>query len=157
MENNLAEINHSNYSIRLVPAEDTYPIRQAILRAGKPIEDCVFEGDTLKSTFHLGLFFKDSLIGVASFIQNNHDDFIEDFQYQLRGMAILQDFQKKGLGEILIIAGEEYLRKRDVFRLWFNAREKAVNFYKSHKYSIEGDAFDILGIGIHYLMSKEID
>ena len=40
--------------------------------------------------------------------------------------------------------------------LWCNARLVAVNFYKSLGFKINGELFDIVGIGPHYYMYKEI-
>ena len=34
----------------------TYLIRQEVLRKGKPIETCHFDGDTEKNTIHFGFF-----------------------------------------------------------------------------------------------------
>ncbi|EGV44084.1 GNAT family N-acetyltransferase [Bizionia argentinensis JUB59] len=145
---------NKDYSIRFISSEETYPIRQPVLRPGRALEDCVFTDDTLGSTFHLGLFFQDILIGVASYMKNKNDSFAEETQYQLRGMAILKDYQKKGLGEFLLKAGETNLAKSNVNRLWFNARENAVNFYKKHGYETQGTNFNIEGVGIHFLMTK---
>ena len=155
MIKNLHITTDSNFTIKPISAEETYAIRQPILRAGKPIDDCKFEGDTLESTFHLGLFFNDTLIGVASYMKNHHANFSEEYQYQLRGMAILKEHQKKGLGTLLIQAGKEELSNRKVDRLWFNARETAIQFYKNHGYIIEGESFNIEGVGIHFLMTNK--
>ncbi|OBX21410.1 MULTISPECIES: GNAT family N-acetyltransferase [Bizionia] len=149
------KIDHFNYSVKRISAEETYAVRQSILRAGRPIDDCVFEGDTLESTFHLGLYFKASLIGVATYIKNKNAVFPEESQYQLRGMAILKKHQKKGLGTLLIQAGEAELLKMKVDRLWFNAREVATKFYTNHGYKIQGDSFNIESIGIHFLMTNK--
>lgn len=152
----LNTIENPDYSIKLISAEETLIIRQPILRAGRPIEDCIFDSDTLESTFHLGLFHKASLIGVASYMKNKNIVLSEETQYQLRGMAILKNYQKKGLGKLIITAGEEKLRILNVSLLWFNAREIAVRFYKNHDYKKQGIGFKIEGVGMHYLMTKEI-
>lgn len=142
------------YNIKYISTEETYRVRQPILREGRPIEDCVFEGDNKESTFHLGLFFKSELIGVASFMKNKSTLFSEDNQYQLRGMAILREFQHKGLGKLLLIEGEKILIKKAVNLLWFNAREIAIKFYQNNGYSKKGDAFIIPEIGLHFVMYK---
>ena len=69
-------------------------------------------------------------------------------------MAILKEFQLKGLGKQLIDEGENILIEKKVDLLWFNAREIAVEFYKSKGFLISGDAFTIPNIGIHYVMLK---
>jgi GNAT superfamily N-acetyltransferase len=111
--------------------------------------------DNEDSTFHLGLYFKEDLIGVASFMKNNHVLFDENMQYQLRGMAVLKSYQKKGLGYLLLEAGEIAVSQK-CSRLWFNAREIAVNFYKRGGYETADKPFIIEPIGKHYVMSKQL-
>ncbi len=149
-------MDSSEYVIKLISAEETYAVRQPVLRARRPIEDCIFDGDTLETTFHFGLYHKALLCGVASFMKNKNDSFPEETQYQLRGMAILEDYQKKGLGKLLLHTGEEKLTKINVDRLWFNAREIALKFYRNHGYETLGNSFNIEGVGIHFLMTKNV-
>jgi RimJ/RimL family protein N-acetyltransferase/GNAT superfamily N-acetyltransferase len=151
----LYKIKNPNYHIETISAIETYSVRHPELRAGRPIEDCAFDLDNEDSTFHLGLYFKKDLIGVASFIKNNHALFAENMQYQLRGMAVLKSYQKKGLGYLLIDAGELEVAKYCSI-IWFNAREVAVNFYKRGGYKIVDKPFIIEPIGKHYLMSKQL-
>jgi len=42
--------------IKEIPSKETYIVRQPVLRKGKPIESCIFEGDDLETTYHFGLF-----------------------------------------------------------------------------------------------------
>ncbi|WP_417290276.1 GNAT family N-acetyltransferase [Corallibacter sp.] len=142
-------------NVKKISANETHSVRHPVLRAGCPIEDCIFDGDTLKTTYHLGLYFKKELIGVVTLMKNKHDFYIEKSQYQLRGMAILHAYQKKGLGELLILEAEKLLKDLQTERLWLNAREVAVSFYKNQGYNINGDAFQIPKIGLHYTMSKK--
>jgi ribosomal protein S18 acetylase RimI-like enzyme len=145
----------NNITIKSISVKETYLVRHPILRAGKPIENCEFEGDEDESTLHLGLFFKTDLIGVASFIKNSNVLFIEKKQYQLRGMAILKEYQKKGFGNLLLVEGEEQLLNK-CQRIWFNARENALNFYIKNNYKIIDKPFEIADIGLHNVMSKKI-
>lgn len=144
------------YHIKQISAEEAYTVRQPVLREGRPIEDCVFEGDKNDNTFHLGLYVKSELIGVATFMNNKSNLFSEENQYQLRGMAVLKEFRHQGFGKLLIDEGEKILVQKKVDLLWFNAREIAVEFYKSKGFLISGDAFTIPNIGIHYVMLKKL-
>lgn len=142
--------------IKEISALETYPVRHPVLRKGRPLEDCHFEGDELQSTIHLGLFENENLVGVASLLKNNHPDFESNAQYQLRGMAVLESFQGKGYGNQLLKYGENLVKKLGADLIWFNAREKAISFYKNLGYSVIGDSFEIKGIGTHYRMIKKI-
>jgi RimJ/RimL family protein N-acetyltransferase/predicted GNAT family N-acyltransferase len=156
---NLTNLYHKKnnlVSVRKISTEDTLMIRQSVLRQGKPIESCFFDGDNRKNSLHLGLYYYGDLIGIATFMENNHPDFDELTQYQLRGMAILHQFQGKRLGNVLLEEGIKKLKKRKVNLLWCNAREIATNFYLKFDFKIYGKSFEIKGIGKHFTMFKSL-
>jgi GNAT superfamily N-acetyltransferase len=136
--------------------QDTYLIRHQVLRKGKPIETCCFNGDAENSTAHFGLFKEEQLIGVVSVFNTPSKHFKEQSQFQIRGMAVLDGFQHKGFGNQLVIYAENYCREKKGEVIWFNARQKAVPFYKKKDYKILGDAFEIPEVGIHFVMYKKI-
>ena len=142
--------------IKEISALETYPVRHPVLRKGRPLEDCHFEGDELQSTIHLGIFENENLVGVASLLKNNYPDFDSNKQYQLRGMAVLETCQGKGYGNQLLKYGENLMKELGTDLIWFNAREKAIPFYQNLGYTIIGDSFDIKGIGTHFSMFKKI-
>lgn len=144
----------SRISIKKITALETYSVRQPVLRKGRSIDSCRFDGDDLSTTFHLGIFSDNKLAGIATFLENTNKLFTEKKQFQLRGMAILKEYQKKGLGELLLKEGEAIILKKNGDRLWFNARELAVSFYKKNGFNIFGSAFNIPEIGLHYKMTK---
>lgn len=141
--------------VKKITALETYTVRQEVLRKGKPIETCHFIGDDATTTSHFGLFENEKLIGVVSVYKTNSILFAEKTQFQIRGMAVLEDFQSKGLGEQLLKTAENFCWEEKADLIWFNAREKAVSFYKKLGYEIIGDAFDISNVGIHFVMFKK--
>ena len=145
-----------NYTIKKITAQETYIVRHPVLRQGKPMESCVFEGDNLETTFHLGIFHKDRLVGISTFLLSRHPLLSEELQYQLRGMAVLNEYQNLGLGKLILNHGENLLKEQNIQIVWCNAREKAVNFYKKNDYTIIGLPFDIKDIGLHYIMCKTL-
>jgi len=147
-------ISTSSYTIKIISSKETYSVRHSVLRIGKPIESCVFNGDDLETTIHLGIFAKENLIGICSFFKNTNPNIPEKQQFQLRGMAILKPYQGKGLGKIILKHGETLLKDKNAKIIWCNARENAVNFYKKNRYQIIGESFNIKDIGLHYLMYK---
>lgn len=142
------------YTIKKITAAETFIVRQPVLRPGKPIASCHFDGDNLPTTVHFGIFEDEELLGVASVFKAKHELFTENTQYQLRGMAVLAAQQKKGLGEKLIRAAEKHTAAEHGEILWFNAREVAVPFYKKSGYTTIGEPFNIADIGPHYVMFK---
>lgn len=145
-----------DYSIKTIESLETHQIRHPVLRTGKPIESCIFEGDNLTTTIHIGIFTKDQLVGVCSFFKNNHDLISEASQYQLRGMAILKAFQNRGLGKTILTYGELHLKNKGINTIWCNAREVASHFYKKKGYKTIGKPFNIGTIGKHYIMHKRL-
>ncbi|MEL1253199.1 GNAT family N-acetyltransferase [Flavobacterium sp. DGU38] len=143
-------------SIKEISAHETYIVRQPVLRKGKPLTTCFFEGDNLQSTHHFGLFESQNLTGIISLFLKHNPIFAENLQAQIRGMAILESHQKKGFGERLIKHCEEYCLANQFDLIWFNARESAVGFYKKMGYETTGSSFEIPEVGTHYLMYKKL-
>mgnify|MGYP003634857626 FL=1 len=156
MTNQLYYKKEKDYSIKIIDSKETHQVRHPVLRAEKPVESCVFDGDDLNTTIHIGIFVKDKLIGVCSFFKNNHDLISEASQYQLRGMAILKAFQSFGFGKTILNYGELHLKNEGINTVWCNAREIAVSFYKKNGYQITGKPFNIETIGKHYIMYKKL-
>lgn len=143
--------------LKEITALETYSVRHPVLREGKPMESCHFEGDDLQSTIHLGLFINCALVGVVSLFKTKNIDFAEKHHFQIRGMAVLKHHQKMGYGERLLKEAELYAQKYKSDLLWFNARETALIFYEKMGYSVHGNSFLIGDIGTHFVMYKKMN
>lgn len=144
------------YTIKQIQAQEAYTVRHPVLREGKPIESCSFPNDDLISTQHFGLFVNKKIVGVVSLFQNKNATFSAENQWQIRGMAVLPHFQKKGFGRKLISHCEENIDSKNAV-IWFNARENAVPFYEKLGYKKIDKAFLIESIGLHFVMYKEFN
>jgi GNAT superfamily N-acetyltransferase len=142
--------------IKEIPSKETYIVRQPVLRKGKPIESCIFDGDDLETTHHFGIFDTENLTGIISLFHKSNPIFAEQNQSQIRGMAVLETHQKKRFGEALVKHCETYCNENKVDLIWFNARTTAVGFYKKMEYQPLGGPFDIKDVGEHYLMYKKL-
>lgn len=138
--------------IKKISAKDTYSVRHPVLRKEKKIESCSFDGDNSPTTTHFGYYEKDMLIGVISLFKTSNALFEEKEQYQIRGMAILESFQKKGIGKKLIEEALIYCKNQEAKLIWFNAREVAVGFYSKLGFKTIGTSFVIKDIGKHFVM-----
>jgi ribosomal protein S18 acetylase RimI-like enzyme len=143
--------------IKKITPKETYFVRNSVLRKGKPIESCYFKGDDLETTIHFGLYDDENCVAIVSVFQNKNDNFDEDLQFQIRGMAVLETYQNKGFGRQLIQHCEAYLKQEKTLLLWLNARESAVSFYSKIGYSVTGIPFEIAEIGVHYCMIKKTE
>ncbi|HEY4628744.1 MAG TPA: GNAT family N-acetyltransferase [Flavobacterium sp.] len=141
--------------IKKIAATETYSVRLPVLRKGKPIESCHFDGDDLETTLHFGLYLDPELVGIISLFKKNNPSFSEKNQYQIRGMAVLENHRKKDFGKALIIHCEEECKNQGVDLIWFNARIEAVGFYEKMGYQKKGIPFDIPDVGEHIVMFKK--
>lgn len=138
--------------ISRVSASEVYPIREQVLRPDQPPEAAVFPGDELESTAHLGIYEEGSLVGIASLYQEGPEGYGLDNAWRLRGMAVLPEHHGHGLGSKLVHACMAYAAAHGGEQLWCNARVNARPFYEHLGLNIEGEPFDIPGVGPHYRM-----
>lgn len=142
-------------SIKTTEASEILKVRLDILRKGMTLEDCHFSGDNDPESIHFAAFASDHIIGCCTLTVNPQST-IKDSYYQLRGMAVLEDYQGSGIGRKLLLAAESKLIELGQKVLWFNARTPAVGFYQKYGYQALGNEFIIEGVGPHYKMLKEI-
>ncbi len=140
--------------IKYITPEETLEIRKKILRKNMDLSS-QFHGDMDKDTFHLGLFEDSKLVSIASFVKTANANF-KGAQYQLRGMATLEDFQGNGHGKSLVLEAEKILKEKRIAIVWCNARVSAAHFYYKQGFKSIGQEFDIPQIGGHYVMFKKI-
>jgi GNAT superfamily N-acetyltransferase len=125
-----------------LPAEATHALRREVLRRGRPDQDVNFPEDHLDAAFHLGARGNDgSLLGVASFSPNETEHRAGKVAYQLRGMAVLDEYQGFGIGRRLLDEAAARLRERGVEVLWANGRDSALGFYERWGMEVVGDVF----------------
>lgn len=144
------------FMIKEITATKAYDVRHPVLREGKPIDSCHFDGDDLSTTFHLGYFIDEQLVGVVSLLERDHATLKYSKTFQLRGMAVLTSFQKRGIGDALVKKAEEMIQQKNGTFMWMNSREIAVRFYEKLGYQKHGEPFSIPKIGIHFTMIKEL-
>jgi predicted GNAT family N-acyltransferase len=143
-------------SIKEISTEETYPLRHRILRAGRPIEDCILPGDDLPTTYHLAAMDGGRIVSIGSFYEAGHPDVPGERQFQLRGMATDEEYRRRHLGADLLERGMQIARERGGDVLWCNARSNVADFYLSQGFTQIGDEFDIERVGPHLRMYKLI-
>jgi N-acetylglutamate synthase-like GNAT family acetyltransferase len=73
---------------------------------------------------------------------------------QIRFMAVDDNQQGKGLGKMIVSALESEAKKLQLSSIELQARENAVEFYKSCGYTVKEKTFLLWGLIQHYLMEK---
>lgn len=144
------------FIVKKVEVEAILGIRSAELREGLDPEQCRFPEDAQEGAVHLALFNEGKIIGCLSVFKQAKADFEVENQYQYRGMAVSRAYQGNAIGNLLLNKADQIVLKRDSRFVWLNARLVALNFYRRNGYHVVGTAFDIPGIGEHYLMYKRL-
>jgi len=142
--------------IELISAEDTRPIRHAILRPGMPVESLIYPGDDARATFHMGT--RDgagALVGIISFYDEPIPGTIAP-AWRIRGMATLPKHRGLGLGAKLVETGIAQAHRAHQGPIWCNARTTAAGYYAKLGFDQWGDEFDITGIGPHVVMVRVV-
>lgn len=137
-----------------VSVSEILSVRQQVLRQGKPLEACMMEADNLSTTQHFALKDNQKVVAIATVMEQKSDFFSEEKQVRLRGMAVLQEFQNQQLGKKLLTQIETSFVRPHYDLMWFNARLKAIPFYKKIGFEVIGKQFLIEGIGEHFVMYK---
>jgi N-acetylglutamate synthase-like GNAT family acetyltransferase len=75
---------------------------------------------------------------------------------QIRYMAVDANYQGKGLGKLIVAKLEEEAKAIGLTSIELQARENALEFYKSQGYEVKETSFKLWDIIQHYLMIKEI-
>ena len=141
-------------AVRPITAAETRGLRAAVLRPGQTPAELVYPGDDAARTLHLGAFRDAGLVGIASFYFEAQPSAPGRDAVRLRGMATLPAVRGEGFGTALMEAGIAWARAAGAERIWCNARRSARGFYEKLGLVVEGDVFEIPGIGPHYVMSQ---
>ena len=145
-----------NIQIEAIPAKETLSIRHQMLRQGHPLSSCHFEKDNASSSRHWAAFVNKEKVGILSAIQNPCLEFPTLLAYQFRGMAVVEDFQRKGIASQLLTHAEEaVLNEFNPQLFWLNARVNAQKLYQQLHYQSIGTTFDISTVGPHIRYLKK--
>lgn len=137
------------------PKSDTdferyYELRWRILRKpwNQPRGSEVNEHD--REAFHILAEKNDKVIGVGCI----HE--LENGIGRIRFMAVDDDFQKQGIGYMIVKLLEENAKSKNwkKVRLW--AREPVINFYLNLGYKNVGDGELLFSVIKHKIMEKEL-
>ena len=142
--------------INKVDVEKIRSLRHSELRKGQDFSTTSYLKDYEEDTFHMACIVDNKIATCATFYPEKSIKIKSDNAYRLRGMATDSRFKRKGYASDLMAGSFKELKKRGCDMVWCNARLVAVDFYKSVGFKIIGDLFDIVGIGPHYYMYKEL-
>jgi predicted GNAT family N-acyltransferase len=142
--------------IKFIPVEEVLHTRNMVLREGRlTLDECRFPTDSVEGTFHLGYYIQNTLVCIASFSPQGYAAYT-GLGYQLRGMATIEEYRGKNVGNQLLNFVIVYLRGQKANYIWCNARKKAAKFYTGIGFEIISPEFEVPVIGPHYVMYLKI-
>ena len=122
-------------------AEQTHPLRLAVLRTGTPTREVRFAEDELAGTWHLGVELDGELVAVSSWVPRPHPDHPALEGVQVRGMATSHGLQGHGLGGLVLEAGVARAFSGGAELVWARARDAALAFYERHGFEVFGRGY----------------
>lgn len=140
------------FEVKEVKADMIYDLRHKILRPHQKLEDCMYDTDNEKYSFHIGAFLQNKLISIASFCVEKNNAFLHDKQYRLRAMATDEYFRNLGAGRAVVFYGEKIIKDKGYDFLWCKARTSVQSYYVKLGFKLYGDVFDYPPIGPHIIM-----
>jgi GNAT superfamily N-acetyltransferase len=111
-----------NLEILEISVEETYPLRQTVLRPGRPPELSMYPGDSNENTHHFGAILDNEVVGVATIFPEPLPDYDFNYSWRLRGMAVSPEQQGKGIGKLLLQHCIKFVRAKGGDALWCNGR-----------------------------------
>ena len=143
-------------SVRPITAEETRPLRHAVLRPGQSFEQTVYSRDDHPETLHLGGFDGDRLVAIASLYREARPHRPTRAAWRLRGMATDPEVRGRGFGHRRPRRGRGP-RGRRGRRASCGAtpgcRPSASTC--GYGFEVDGDEFEIDGIGPHVVVDPD--
>jgi GNAT superfamily N-acetyltransferase len=137
-----------DHAVIELTAAQTHPLRLDVLRRGTPSRDVAFAEDELPSTLHLGVELDGVVVGVSTWIENEHPDLPATRAVQLRGMATAPHLRSHGIGGLLLESGVERMFASGHDLVWARARDTALTFYERHGFVRRGPGYVDVVTGI---------
>jgi GNAT superfamily N-acetyltransferase len=134
-----------------VTVDQIIDLRHAALRQGLPRESAEFDGDRGPGAIHYGAYDGAKLVGCTTLHLSQWEG---EPAWQLRGMAVADDYRNKGVGRLLLEEVDRGVSQSPVRLLWCNARVPASGFYQKHGWLVVSEVFEIPTAGPHVRMIK---
>ena len=126
-----------------ITAEQAHNLRYRVLRVGTPSSVVEYVEDEYPTTRHLGIELRGQIVAITTWIDQPSPDAADRVGVQLRGMATDPGahVRGRGLGSLLLRSGIVMATDDGADVVWANARDSAMDFYRSHGFQISSDAF----------------
>ena len=127
----------------------TVALRHEILRAPIDLEFPSEELSAENAHFHLACYYNDELAACLVLVP------IDEREIKMRQVAVKENFQRRGVGRVLVEFSEQFARERGFVVMTLHARQNAVAFYEKLGYKKCGEAFEEVTL-IHWKTWKNL-
>lgn len=145
-------------AVERVPPPVTYPLRQQVLRPGRPLDAVRLDvdGDPRTATF-AARTATGEVVG-AAVVYPEPCPWLPGRagSWRLRGMATDPAWRRRGVGRRVLAAALDHVRDAGGGLVWCNARVPARRLYERAGFATHGDAWEEPGIGPHVAMWREV-
>ncbi|MBP6532001.1 MAG: GNAT family N-acetyltransferase [Bacteroidia bacterium] len=128
-----------------------YRIRYEILRKPWNQSSATTKDDTEHLSVHL--LVKDEK-GIA--VATGRMQFNSPTEAQIRSMAVIDGYQGKGIGSLIIQHLEKIAVSKNIKQIFLDSRENAVSFYLKNGYEVEAPSYLMFGEIKHFRMIKNL-
>ncbi|MBK7410770.1 MAG: GNAT family N-acetyltransferase [Saprospirales bacterium] len=130
--------------------DELLALRDVILRKPLGLEFTVEQIATEYDSIHLACYTSDwHLLGCLTLLP------LDEKEVKMRQVVVAVAAQKKGVGRMLVEAGEEWARRKGFSKMVLHAREVAVPFYLKLDYRKVGERFKEVDLP-HFKMEKDM-
>ena len=132
-------------------------LRKSILHPDGPIERVQYAADHSEETVHLAIFDENNVIlACGTMLMEDESEGSSKSVGRIRGMAVSESSQGKGLGAVILDGLIDEAIERKVQKIWCNARSKILKFYFKRDFESVGDEFITAGGVPHFKLIKSI-
>lgn len=132
-------------------------LRKAILHPDGPMERVLYPADGSETAIHVAIISEDGdVMACGSMLMEDESEKESTHIGRIRGMAVSEKSQGKGLGGIVLESLLAEAKSRKVTKIWCNARTKILNFYLKRGFVSSGDEFITAGGIPHYRLVKSM-
>ena len=153
----LAVLLAAGIELTAVPAAAVRELRREVLRPGQRASELNYPGDDEPLSLHLAAVRAGRILAVASIMREGMPGRESPGDWRIRGMASAPELRGHGIGTALLAGCLQHARERGARRVWCNARVGARAFYERAGLTGHGEPFDVPPIGMHVLMSTEME
>ncbi|MEE4544416.1 GNAT family N-acetyltransferase [Streptomyces sp. V4-01] len=147
----------------VVPVEEIFALRWAVLRTGMPRRTAVYPEDARPDVFHIAAYDEHGAVrGCVTFFPDPAPALGRGYSqgeaaaaYRFRGMGSAPEVRGQGFGAAALKAGLAECARRGARLAWCNGRTSAAGFYEHHGFTAVGEEFVIEPSGPHYVFVTE--